>query len=104
MSTENSIPIKKDNINRISQQNNDSPDEEIITKINFRNKNSSNNEKYNIRASNLKMDGTKKNIDSSFKHNINSSLKERNINNTNNSIRKQSNNITNTNIILLFHV
>ena len=96
MPTENSIQIKKDNINRISQENNDSPDEEIIDKINFRNKNPSNNEKYNIRASNLKMDETKKNIDSSFKHNRNSSLKERNINNTNNSIRKQSNNITNT--------
>ena len=96
MSTENSISIKKDNLNRISQQNNASSDEEIIDKINFRNKNPSNNEKYNIRTSNLKIEETKKNIDISFKPSRNSLLKERNINNTNNFIRKQSNNITNT--------
>ena len=47
MSTENMIPPKTDSLNRISPQNNVSPDKEIIDNTTLRNKIPSNNEKYN---------------------------------------------------------
>lgn len=100
ISTENKISLKMDSPHTLSPQNNVSSNNEIVDKTTSKNKNSFNNEKLNnikSRVSNQNINEIKKNKDFSFKPSRNSSIKDRNINNINVYIRKNTNNEININ-------